>query len=77
MTSLICNWFHDWGRSIRAGLGQVGLIIFMVAFACIGAMLIYGIIKHATITIKRKIEWGYLFILIIIILFFIWFATLV
>ncbi len=32
MGSLLCNWFEDWGRSIRDGLGHTGVIIFLVVF---------------------------------------------
>ncbi len=76
MTSLMCNWFQDWGRAIKDGLGTVGIIIFLVAFLLVGGCLLYAIIRSLTITVKRKILWGYILLLVIIILFFIWFATL-
>ncbi len=76
MTSLLCNWFDDWGRSIKAGLTNVGVIIFLVAFFCLGVLLIYGIIKKPLAYNKYKIAWGYLFLLIIDVLFFVWFCII-
>ncbi|MCI8555527.1 MAG: hypothetical protein HFI85_03025 [Clostridia bacterium] len=76
MGSLLCNWFEDWGRSIRDGLGHTGVIIFLVVFFSLAMLLFYGIIRNATITVKRKISWGYIVMLVIVILFFAWFCTI-
>lgn len=76
MNSLLCNWFADWGRSIKAGLGSVGIIIFLVAFSCMALFLGYKIIKAGFNKPKIIIKWGHLFFLIILILFIIWFAII-
>ena len=77
MIGLLCNWFDDWGRSIKDGLGHTGLVIFLVVFACIALVLFWGIIKNALITVKMKIAWGCIILLIIDILFFVWFSTII
>ena len=45
MNSLLCNWFTDWGRSIKEGLGSVGMIICLVAFSCMALFLGFKMIK--------------------------------
>ncbi len=77
MTSLLCNWFENWGRSIKSGLGNVGVIIFMVVFFSLAVLLFYGIIRSALIIVKPKIAWGYIFLMVIDILFFVWFCTII
>lgn len=76
MTSLLCNWFDDWGRSIKSGLTTTGVIIFLVVYFCLAALLLYGIIKQILTANKNKIAWGLIFLLIIDILFFIWFCII-
>ncbi len=76
MTSLLCNWFDDWGRNIKAGLTTTGVIIFLVAFFCLGVLLFYGIIKQVLVAQKNKIAWGLIFFLIVDILFFVWFLII-
>lgn len=75
-SSLLLNWFEDWGRAIKDGLGYTGVVIFMVAFFTMSVCLFYGIVRRLTITTKLKVAWGYIFFLIIFILFFVWFATI-
>ncbi len=77
MTSLLCNWFDDWGRNIKSGLTITGIIVFLVAFFCFGVLLFYGIIKRALVANKNRIAWGLIFLLIIDILFFIWFCIII
>ncbi len=77
MTGLLCSFLDNWGRSIQDGLGQTWIVVFLVAFMCIIVLLFYGILRSALVTIKPRIEWGYIFLLVIFVLFFVWFCTLV
>ena len=76
MNSLLCNWFDDWGRTIKNGLGTTGIVIFLVAFACVSLLLLYSIIKGAMFKSKIVIKWGQLILLAIFILFIIWFSII-
>ena len=76
MNSLLCNWFVDWGRAIKNGLGVAGVIVFLVAFSCISMYLFYSIIKATMKKPKITIKWGQLILLIIFILFIIWFSII-
>ena len=73
-TSLLLNWFTDLGRNIKHSLTETGVLILMIAFLTVALCLFYGIIRHALITVKLKMSWGYLFFMAIFILLFIWFA---
>ncbi len=80
MMSFLCNFLEDWGRSINRSIGDTGIIIVLVALFCLAALLFYGIIRTSLIvvSVKRttKIAWGYIFLLIIVILLFVWFTTM-
>jgi len=76
MNSLLCNWFDDWGRAIKSGLGSIGIIIFLVAFSCLALFLGYKLIKASFNKPKIKIKWAQLILLIICILFIVWFSII-
>lgn len=75
--SLLCGWFQDWGLAIKEGLGQTGLIIFLVMLGCLALMIAWNILKASLGKSKIKILWGQIVLLIIVILFIVWFFTLV
>ncbi len=79
MTSLLCNWFDDWGRAISKGLGTLGLIIMILLFAAIAIGLIWGIVRRGLgiYIFKSYFSWAMIFLLIIDVLFMIWFLILV
>ncbi len=78
MTSLLCNWFDDWGRAISSGLGEVGLIILTIVFTAIAIGLIWGIVRRGLGMgfFKSYLSWSMLFLLVIDVLFLIWFILL-
>lgn len=79
MVSFLCNFLEDWGRSINRSIGDTGIIIILVGLFFLAALLFYGIIRTTllVVNIKRtKIAWGYIFLLIIVILLFVWFSTM-
>jgi len=76
MTSLLCNWFDDWGRSIRAGLGETWLIVLIVVFSFIALCLLQNIFRASINKTKFVFKWGQLILLIIFVLFIIWFSIL-
>ena len=74
MNSLLCNWFEDWGRAIKDGLGTAGVVIFIVAFSCIALYLVYSICRGSLNKAKVVIKWGQVILLVIFVLFIIWFS---
>lgn len=78
MTSLLCNWFDDWGRAISKGLGDTGLTIMIILFTAIAIGLIWGIVRRGlgVYIFKSYFSWAMIFFLIIDVLFLIWFITL-
>ena len=76
MNSLICNWFEDWGRTIKSGLGTNWMIVFLVAFSLVAIFLFCSIISAAIKKPKITIKWGQLIFLVIFILFIIWFSVI-
>ena len=75
--SMLCGWFQDWGRAIKEGLGHTGLIVMLVILGSLALLVSWNILKASLGKTKVKILWGQIFILIIVILFIVWFATLV
>ncbi len=76
MNSLLCNWFDDWGYQIIDGLGQMGLIIFIVIFLLLICYFSYTILFKQIPKAKYKIKWVQIIFLVIVILFTIWFCIL-
>lgn len=76
MNSLLCNWFDDWGRTIRNGLGNTWMIIFIVAFVSIALCLLISIFKASVNKTKFVIKWGQIIFFIIFVLFAIWFLII-
>ena len=80
MNSLLCNWFDDCGFKIIDGLGQTGLIIFIVVFAVLICFTLYNIflaqIFKPRADRKFKIKWVQIIFTVILVLFTIWFCTL-
>ena len=76
MNSLLCNFLKDWGRSIKQGIGNAGVIIFLVVFSICALWLTYCLVKAIVTKSKSLINWGQLFFLIVFILLIIWFATI-
>ena len=76
MQSLMCNWFEDWGRAIKDGLGQLWLIILIVVFASVSLLLLSNIIRASVNKSKIVIKWGQIILLAIFLFFTIWFLTL-
>ena len=80
MVSLMCNWFTDWGRAIREGLGETWLMVLIALFVGLTMFLLYSVFLSQLIKPradrKFKIKWGQLFFAIVFILFTIWFCTL-
>ena len=79
MTSLLCNWFDDWGRAISRGLGTTGLIIMIILTAAIAIGLIWGITRRGLgiYVFKSYFSWAMIFLFVIDVLFLIWFITLI
>ena len=76
MQSLMCNWFEDWGRVIKDGLGQFWLIVLIVVFASISLLFLSNILRASVNKSKIVIKWGQLILLAIFLFFTIWFLTL-
>lgn len=76
MLSLLCNWFDDWGRAIREGLGTGWLIALIVVFSCIALYLMQNILRASINKTKIVIKWGQLILLAIFILFIVWFSVI-
>lgn len=76
MNSLLCNWFTDWGRAIKSGLGTAGVIVFLVIYSCIALLLTYSIFKATINKAKLVIKWGQIILLIIFVLLIIWFSII-
>lgn len=76
MNSLLCNWFDDWGRSIKNGLGTSWLIVLIILFAFISFYLIFNIFKASVNKTKLAFKWGQILFLIIFVLFIVWFSIL-
>lgn len=76
MNSLLCNWFDDWGRSIKSGLGSAGVIAFIVLFSCIALYLTYSFFRGGMFKSKVVIKWGQLIFTIIFVLLIIWFCII-
>lgn len=76
MNSLLCNWFEDWGRAIKSGLGTAGVVTLLVVFSVIALLLVYRLCKAAINKPKVVIKWGQLILLIIFVLFIIWFSII-
>lgn len=76
MVSLLCNWFTDWGRSIKAGLGEGWLIALVVVFSFIALCLFQNIFRASIGKTKFVFKWFQIIVLVILILFIIWFCTL-
>ena len=75
--SMLCGWFQDSGLAIKEGLGHTGLIVMLVILGSLALLVSWNILKASLGKTKVKILWGQIFILIIVILFIVWFATLV
>lgn len=76
MVSLLCNWFDDWGRAIKNGLGETWLIILIVAFSVIALVLLQNILRASINKTKIVIKWGQIIFLVIFVLFIVWFCIL-
>lgn len=74
MNSLLCNWFDDWGRAIKSGLGTAGVVVFLVVFSIIAFYLFFLIVKAAVT--KAKFKWLKTILLAIFILFIVWFSII-
>lgn len=75
--SLLCDWFQDWGLAISKGLGHTGLIVMLVVLGSLALLISWNILKASLGKTKVKVLWGQIFILVIVVLFIVWFATLV
>ena len=76
MNSLLCNWFDDWGRAIKNGLGTTWMIILLVVFSAIALLLMISIFKASVNKTKFVIKWGKIILLIIFVLFIVWFSII-
>jgi hypothetical protein len=76
MKSILCSWFEDWGLAIRNALGTTWLVVFICAFAFISCLLLQSILRASINKTKFVFKWGQLICLIILVLFIIWFCTL-
>ena len=77
MNSLICNWFDDWGRAIRDGLGQTWMIVLIVVFAGMTLYLLQNVLRASISKTKIVFKWGQLFLMIVFLLFTIWFCCII
>ena len=73
---LLCNWFTDLGRSVKAGLGQTGVIILMCVFAVFTIYLLQNVLRASIGKTKIVFKWGQIVFLVIFTLLTIWFITL-
>lgn len=80
MRSLLCNFLVDWGVSIKNSIGETGVIICLVVFACLAFALFANMCVDAVRKVNKdkkfKIFWFRLIFLVIVILFAVWFATI-
>lgn len=80
MGSLLCNFLVDWGVSIKESIGETGVIICLVVFAAIAFLIFSNMCIDAVRKVNRdrkfKMYWFRLVFLIIVILFAVWFATM-
>ena len=80
MRSLLCNFLVDWGVSIKNSIGETGVIICLVLFTCLAFALFANMcvdaVKKVNKDKKFKIFWFRLIFLVIVILFAVWFATI-
>lgn len=76
MISLLCNWFDDWGRSIKAGIGSAGLITLIVLFSFVALWVLYTILSASISKTKFVIKWFQIVFLIILVLFIVWFSII-
>lgn len=76
MLSLLCNWFDDWGRTIRTGLGEGWLITLIVIFSVIALYLLQNILRASINKTKIVIKWGQILLLAVFILFIVWFCVI-
>lgn len=74
--SLLLNWFSDWGLAIKNGLGQTWLIVLIVAMTFWALCLFQSVIRASINKTKLKIKWLSLIWLVILVLFIVWFITL-
>ncbi len=74
--SLLCNWFDDWGRAIKIGLGETWLIILICLFSVVALYLLQNILRASINKTKIVIKWGQIIFLIILVLFIVWFCIL-
>lgn len=80
MNSLLCNFLKDWGVSIKDSIGETGVLICIIVFACLAFMFFAGIcmraIKKVNKDKKLKIYWLQIIFIIIFVLLTVWFATI-
>ena len=53
MNSLLCNFLKDWGVSIKDSIGETGVLICMIVFACLAFMFFAGICMGAIRKVNR------------------------
>ena len=76
MTSFMCNFLVDWGRSIKAGLGPTWTVILLCFFACMFLYLMQNIFRASINKTKLVFKWGQIFFMIVFLLLTIWFCTI-
>ena len=74
--NMLCNFIHDWGNSIKEGLGKTWLTILFAVFIFCALFLLQDFLRASINKTKIKIKWGVLFLLIIFTLFAVWFGIL-
>ena len=77
MISLLSSFITDWGKSIRAGLGETWTIIFAVFFLVVALYLMQNVFRASINKTKIVFKWGQIFFMIIFVLFAIWFFTII
>lgn len=80
MTSLLCSFLTDWGVSIKNSIGQTGVIICLVVFVCLAFLIFLNMLRDLISKVHRdkkaKIYWFRIIFLVIVILFAVWFVTI-
>ena len=72
----LCSFIHDWGNSIKEGLGRTWLLILFIVFIFCALFFLQDFLRASINKTKIKIKWGVLFLLIIFALFAPWFGIL-
>lgn len=80
MTSLLLNFFDDWGVAIYNGLGRTWVLILAIIFACLALFMLQSLfvsmLKHSIRKNKFIFKFFQFLFMVIFVFFAVWFLTL-